>query len=107
MSLDESYEVGELSSSIYRRNSFCGGVKGMGYGEYIKQLRKSSNLTQSEFADKISFSRTYICDVERERYTPSFKLISNIATFLANEDKTYNDIVLELTLKVIKSEAGE
>lgn len=37
----------------------------------LKASRKSKNWTQQEAADKIGISRSYYCDIENGRSTPS------------------------------------
>lgn len=50
-------------------------------GSIIARHRKSKGLTQQQLARLIKLSRSYICDIENDRYTPSLKtmmLLSNI-----------------------------
>ena len=42
-----------------------------GIGERIKEARKSVRLTQVELARKTGLSRSYIGDIEKDRYNPS------------------------------------
>ena len=54
----------------------------MTVGENIKSLRKKAKLTQVELAEKANMSRSYLADVERNRYNPSVDTLKSIATAL-------------------------
>ncbi|QUH21462.1 helix-turn-helix domain-containing protein [Alkaliphilus sp. B6464] len=76
----------------------------MNIGLRVKELRKQLGLTQAEFAKKANISRTYLSDVENNRYNPSIDTLQNIANHLEvplsdffdtstdNERKTIDDI---------------
>lgn len=52
----------------------------MTIGENIKKYRKEKGLTQKELAEISNLSRSYLADLERDRYNPSLdslKLIAN------------------------------
>lgn len=49
-------------------------------GERIKEARKSAGLTQLELAKKTDLSRSYIGDIEKDRYNPSVSTLQLIAT---------------------------
>lgn len=49
-------------------------------GERIKIARKSAGLTQLELAKKTDLSRSYIGDIEKDRYNPSVSTLQLIAT---------------------------
>lgn len=49
-------------------------------GERIKEARKSAGLTQLELAKKTELSRSYIGDIEKDRYNPSISTLQLIAT---------------------------
>jgi repressor LexA len=49
-------------------------------GERIKDARKSAGLTQLELAKKTDLSRSYIGDIEKDRYNPSVSTLQLIAT---------------------------
>lgn len=51
-------------------------------GQHIRELRKSLKLTQDELALKASISRSYLADVERNRYNPSINTLESIAKAL-------------------------
>ncbi len=64
----------------------------MGFGEKIRELRKSHNLTQKELGDLVGVSFAYVSKVENERLDfgdyPSEELICKLATALdADEDE--------------------
>ena len=48
-------------------------------GERIKEARKSAGLTQLELAKKTELSRSYIGDIEKDRYNPSVSTLQLIA----------------------------
>lgn len=51
-------------------------------GEKIKSLRKEKKLTQTELAKKANISRSYLGDLERNRYNPSIETLNSIADAL-------------------------
>lgn len=59
----------------------------MSIGESIRKLRKARGLTQNELAEKANLSRSYIADIERDRYNPSIDTLVTIANAL-NSDLT-------------------
>jgi transcriptional regulator with XRE-family HTH domain len=54
----------------------------MTIGENIKLLRKKAKLTQHELALRANISRSYLADIERNRYNPSVETIKDIAQAL-------------------------
>lgn len=48
-------------------------------GEKIRNARKNAGLTQSELAKKTALSRSYIGDIEKDRYNPSVATLQAIA----------------------------
>ena len=54
----------------------------MSIGDEIKRKRSEKNLTQDKLAEKIGVSRNYISDLENDRYVPSVKTLSKIASVL-------------------------
>lgn len=54
----------------------------MSLGENIKMYRKAKRLTQQELAELSKLSRSYIADVERDRYNPSVDTLQTIASAL-------------------------
>ena len=48
-------------------------------GERIKEARKTAGLTQVELAKKTDLSRSYIGDIEKDRYNPSVSTLQLIA----------------------------
>lgn len=54
----------------------------MDLGLAIKQYRKLNNLTQQELAEKANISRSYLADVEKNRYNPSLDTLNKIAEAL-------------------------
>ena len=51
----------------------------MSLGENIKLYRKKQKLTQVQLADKANISRSYLADVENNRYNPSVDTLKNIS----------------------------
>lgn len=43
----------------------------MSYGEFLRNARKKTNLTQEGLAEKVGCTRTTICDWEKEKYPPT------------------------------------
>lgn len=55
----------------------------MTVGENIKFLRKKAAFTQQELAKLANISRSYLADIERDRYNPSVDTIKAIAKALS------------------------
>ena len=62
----------------------------MKFGEKIRQLRKSQNLTQKELGDLVGVGFAYLSKVENERLDfgdyPSEELIRKLSTALAADE---------------------
>ncbi len=54
----------------------------MTIGGNIKKNRNSKGLTQKELAEKANISRSYLADVERNRYNPSIDTLKSLASAL-------------------------
>ena len=54
----------------------------MSLGKNVKQYRKQRGLTQHELAQKANLSRSYLADVEADRYNPSVDTLKSIAEAL-------------------------
>lgn len=54
----------------------------MSIGENIKKLRTERGFTQKELAEKCNLSRSYLADLERNRYNPSLESLKIIANNL-------------------------
>ncbi|TGE37648.1 XRE family transcriptional regulator [Desulfosporosinus fructosivorans] len=54
----------------------------MGVGERIKKVRKQKGLTQVKLAEKAGISRSYLADVESDRYNPSLTTLMDLARAL-------------------------
>ena len=73
----------------------------------IKNLRKSNNLTQEEFAEKIDISLQGLSNIERNRYQPTADTIDKICKAFKitpaelllgqNDNEIINNITLLLT----------
>lgn len=62
----------------------------MSIGGKIKNLRKERKLTQVELAKKSNISRSYLTDIENDRYNPSIETLKAIANSL---EVTLSDIL--------------
>lgn len=54
----------------------------MSIGDNIKKLRKEKDLTQIELSKKAQISRSYLADVEKDRYNASVETLKSIAAAL-------------------------
>lgn len=54
----------------------------MSVGQRLKYWRKQKGYTQAQLAEKANMSRSYVADVERDRYNPSVETLSSIAKAL-------------------------
>lgn len=54
----------------------------MDIGAKIKELRNSNKLTQVELAKKANISRSYLADLEKDRYNASLDTLKSIANAL-------------------------
>lgn len=54
----------------------------MSVGERIKKFRKEKGLTQVKLAEKAGISRSYLADVESNRYNPSLSTLMDVALAL-------------------------
>lgn len=54
----------------------------MSVGERIKKYRKQNGLTQVKLAEKAGISRSYLADVESDRYNPSLTTLMDLALAL-------------------------
>lgn len=63
----------------------------MGYGERLKEIRRYYRLTQTEFAQKLYFSRNYIALLELERALLNDRVVGMICDkFHINRDWLLN-----------------
>lgn len=62
-------------------------------GTTLKNIRKSKKITQLSLANLAGVSRTYLSDVENNRYKPSIPFIKSVSNGLANGDElVYKEI---------------
>lgn len=54
----------------------------MSIGKNIKKTRKKQELTQKSLAERANISRSYLADVENDRYNPSIDVLNKIAKAL-------------------------
>lgn len=76
----------------------------MTIGDNIKKFRKENNLTQKELAYKSSLSRSYLADLERDRYNPSLDSLKLIADSLGVSVSVLLDEDGNLELSIEKDE---
>lgn len=57
-------------------------LDGKKLGALIQSKRKEQHLKQTEMAEALGLSRTYLSDIENGRYLPSTKTLSKIAIFI-------------------------
>ena len=67
----------------------------MNIGNKIKDLRKKKGLTQMELSKRANISRSYLADVERNRYNPSIETLKAVAKAL----DTTPDYIMEESVK--------
>ena len=63
-------------------------------GKNIKAVRKIQGMTQDDLAVESGISRSYIADLERDRYNPSVEKLVKIAQALKTETGRLLDGVL-------------
>ncbi|AFK87733.1 transcriptional regulator, XRE family [Thermoanaerobacterium phage THSA-485A] len=68
----------------------------MSIGENIKKIRLAKFISQKDLSDKICISRSYLADIENNRYNPSIKTLNKIAKAL---NVKISDILEEETLE--------
>ena len=64
----------------------------MQIGDRIKAIRKEKGITQTDLAIKAEMSRTYLADLEGNRYAPSLNILQAISKAL---DVKLSDIIEE------------
>ncbi|WP_321378373.1 helix-turn-helix domain-containing protein [Trichococcus shcherbakoviae] len=74
----------------------------MSFGDLLKKMRKEAKLTQGGLAKKAHISRTYLSDVENNRYNPSVSFIQKITEALyealGNGDK---DVIFNSLMRAV------
>ena len=55
------------------------------FGRRLRQLREQKGLTQEKLAEKADITWRYLIDVEKGKYSPSFRTIENLAIALKVE----------------------
>jgi transcriptional regulator with XRE-family HTH domain len=72
-------------------------------GDRIKSIRKERGITQTDLAIKAGMSRTYLADIEGNRYTPSLNILKVIAeTLNIRISEIIEDEEMELSESYIK-----
>ena len=57
----------------------------MTIGEKIRRLREEKKLSQRALAEAITYSPSYIGDLERNRSTPSIQILKTLASYFQVE----------------------
>lgn len=79
-------------------------------GYRLQKLRKKRKLTQKALAEMTGISRSYLSDIEHNRYNPSFDTIEALATSLKLDLKSFFDDTLleeDYYLKPLSEELSE
>ena len=80
-------------------------------GHRLQKLRKKRKITQKILAEKAGISRSYLADVEHNRYNPSLDTIESLANALKLDMKSFfDDALLEDSYylnKLIEEEVEE
>ena len=63
-------------------------------GHRLQKLRKKRKITQKILAEKAGISRSYLADVEHNRYNPSLDTIESLASALKLDMKSFFDDAL-------------
>ncbi|MED1742235.1 helix-turn-helix transcriptional regulator [Bacillus swezeyi] len=83
----------------------------MSVGQRIRHWRKQKGYTQAQLAEKANMSRSYLADVERDRYNPSVETLSSITKALniplSNLLEENQHLVSESTVEYRTSEKDE
>lgn len=72
----------------------------MSIGQKIKTIRKTNKLTQVELSKKANISRSYLADIENDRYNASLDTLKSIANAL---NVKISDLVEESKVNDYKS----
>lgn len=56
------------------------------FGEYVKQRRESLKMTMRDFAEKVSISPAYLCDIEKGNRKPPEKFLGKFVEVLQITD---------------------
>lgn len=75
----------------------------MTLGENIKKFRKGKNYTQLKLAETTNLSRSYVADLERDRYSPSLETLktianaleTNICTLIGENENNYGMVTVD------------
>ncbi|MDK0862438.1 helix-turn-helix domain-containing protein [Clostridium perfringens] len=79
-------------------------------GYRLQKLRKKRKLTQKALAEMTGISRSYLSDIEHNRYNPSFDTIEALANALKLDLKSFFDDTLleeDYYLKPLSEELSE
>jgi len=71
----------------------------MSLGDYIKALRESDAISQSEYALKLKISRANLCDIEKNRKLISPERAVRFARILKYPEKLFIKLALEDILR--------
>ena len=74
----------------------------MSLGDFIKALRESDDISQSEYALKLKISRANLCDIEKNRKLVSPERAVRFARILKFSEKLFITLALEDILRQSK-----
>lgn len=77
----------------------------MDFGTQLKSYRKKAKFTQQELANESGVSRTYLSDVENNRYKPSVEMVKKLSYSLINKLSTQDNDQSEI-FSTLMSSAG-
>jgi transcriptional regulator with XRE-family HTH domain len=79
-----------MCSNTILKNVKTGELKQL-FGQRIRWLRKSKNITQEQLAEKAGCSTEYISRIERGIVSPSFEILSRLSKSLDAHPKALFD----------------
>lgn len=56
--------------------------KNVTFGEAIRKVRQARNWKQTDLSDLAGISNSYLCDIEKNRVTPSLKTMQRLGRIL-------------------------
>ena len=72
------------------------------FGEKIRDIRKSYNLSQVQLADKLSVKKQTVCNWEKENVSPSVDILRKMAVYFA----CTSDYLLDLDQRIFVEVGG-
>lgn len=63
-------------------------------GDYVRNLRDKNNMTQTELAERVGTSQSYIADIEKNKVTPRPAMLDKVSKIL-DVDRDYMYIMAD------------